>query len=158
MTDLCGQIESASKNLKPGSNPEAAAPLLEVLAEFNKSHIVGSDLLKNATATAQKMQAKGVYGEAAETGIAGGNGWVQQKDGMPNFLEIVEGNRTEGLRLDDKGEPMLNTVTQMCGNKPIRSAFFIHDGKRTLSSVSLEPDLEVLMDHDGKPEKVKSMY
>lgn len=160
MTDFCDKIESVSKNIKPGANPEVAKPLIDALDEFNRSRILGSDLLKNANQTAEQMQSKGVYGEAASTGVPGSKGWVQQRDGKPNFVEIVEGDRTEGLRLDDKGEPFLNMITQTCGDgsKAVQSAFFIRDGKRVLSSVSVLPDLEILMDHDGKPQKIKSAY
>lgn len=59
MSDFCKKIESVSEGIKPGANPETAAPLLEALAEFNKSHILGSDLLKNADQTAKQMHEKG---------------------------------------------------------------------------------------------------
>lgn len=158
--NLCDRIESVSKSITPGANPEAATPLIEALNDFNKSQILGSDLLKNANQAAQQMHEKGVFGEAHASGVPGTRGWIQQKDGKPNFLEIVEGNRTEGMRLDDNGEPFLNMVTQTCeaGKKAIQSAFFIRDGKRVLSSVSVIPNLEIQMDQDGKPEKIKPWY
>lgn len=158
MSDFCKKIESVSGGIRPGANPETAAPLLEALAEFNKSHILGSDLLKNANQTAKQMHEKGVYGEKAATGIAGGSGWIQQSDGKPNALEIVEGDRTESMRLDKNGEPVLNIVSQSCesGKKSIQSAFFIKDGIQVLSSVSIVPELEIIVDQTGKPQKIKS--
>ncbi len=158
MSDFCKKIESVSEGIKPGANPETAAPLLEALAEFNKSHILGSDLLKNANQTAKQMHEKGVYGEKAATGLPGSSGWIQQSDGKPNALEIVEGDRTESMRLDKNGEPVLNIVSQSCdsGKKSIQSAFFIKDGKQVLSSVSIVPDLEIIVDQTGKPQKIKS--
>lgn len=158
--NLCDKIEAVSKSITPGSNPEAAAPIIEALGEFNKSRILGSDLLKNANQAAQQMQEKGVHGEVYPPGVPGATGWIQQKDGKPNFLEIVDGNRTEGMRLDDNGEPFLNMVTQTCeaGKKAIQSAFFIRDGKRVLSSVTVIPNLEIQMDREGKPERIKPWY
>ncbi len=158
MSDLCTDIERTTKNLTPGSAPEAAAPLLEVLKEFNQSHIEKTDLMQRAAAAAKSLDAKGQFAADIDAGIAGATGFVQQQDGKANWVELVEGNRTESMRLDRNGVPSMNTIAQKCGDKLIVSYFFLHDGKRVLSSVQLPPTMEILMDSDGKPYKVKSIY
>lgn len=158
MSDFCHRIEEASRDLKVGSKPEEAAPLLEVLAEINQTRIDNSDLFKNRDAIAKRLEAKGVYSENVDAGIPGATGLLQQSDGKPNFLELVEGDRTETLRLDRNAVPMSGAVTQMCGGKPVTSMFMIRDGKRVLSSVQLPPALEIIMDVSGKPVKVKSLF
>lgn len=158
MSELCTGIENAIKGLNVGSKPEDAKPLIEVLETFNKSHIEGSKLFKEREAIARKLQEKGTYADAIDPGIPGATGFIQQNQGQPNFLEIVEGTRTETMRLDNGSLPTLSSVAQKCGDTEVTSWFRIRDGKRVLSSVSVTPDLEIVMDIAGKPIKVKSMF
>lgn len=156
--DICTDIERATKDLTPGSSPEAAAPLLEVLKELNQSHIEKTDLMQRAQVAAKSLDAKGEYSAEIDSGVAGAIGTVQQQDGKANWVALVEGNRTESMRLDRNGVPSMSTIAQKCGDTLIVSYFFLRDGKRVLSSVQLPPTMEILIDRDGKPNRVKSIY
>ena len=161
MADFCSAIDQATKNLKPGSKPEETAALLTALQEVNESHLANSPALKNAHELAKQIQASGKFTDEVDPGIPGAKAVLQQSDGKPTFLELVEGDRTETMRFDPEGDnkPVMNTIHQQCSDKLVSSTFFYTNGtERRISSVSLPPVLEILMDRDGKPEKVKSMF
>lgn len=161
MADFCSAFDSATKNLKPGSKPEEAAPLLAALQEVNESHLANSPALKNAHELATQIQAKGKYTDEVDSGIPGAKAFLQQDKGKPSFIELVEGDRTETIRFNPEGDnkPVMNTIHQKCSDKLVSSTFFYTNGsERRISSVALPPVLEIRMDRDGKPEKVKSMF
>lgn len=96
MSDFLQEIESVSEGIKPRGKPRDSRAIAEALAEFNKSHILGSDLLK-CKSNSKTNARKGRLWRKAATGLPGSSGWIQQSDGKPNALEIVEGDRTESM-------------------------------------------------------------
>lgn len=150
----CQRIESAWSQLKGDVKAEDFAPLVKILDEVNGgSHILKSNLIKQASDAAPAMDAKGVYTKELDSGGAG-RAIVQQKHGKANTVALDEGGRSETLRLDDDGKPMLLDIYQSCGNKGFGVMSILHEGQSDFKTYRLPDGIEIIVDKD-KPIKAK---
>lgn len=151
----CQRIEPAWSQLKGDVKAEDFSPLVKILDEVNGgSHILKSNLLKQGSDAAPAMDAKGVYTQQLDSGVAGVRAIVQQQHGKANTIALDEGGRSETLRLDDQGKPMLLDIYQNCGNKGFGVMSTLPEGKSAFRTYRLPDGIELTVDND-KPIKAK---
>ncbi len=157
----CTKLDAAMKGINANSQAADFGPVMDLLKDYSKSHILGSDMLKNAEATAQQMAAKGVFTKDLDAGIPGAKAYLQQNHGKPQFIDLTEGNRNEGLRLDpDTSKPLLDMMTITCSAQPGQAPryyqvnSFVENGKQVAPSFTLPNRTEIRTDIDGKPTKI----
>lgn len=153
----CQRLEAATKGLNASSKTEEFEAVVKLLDEVNgPGQLPDSQLHKQSTQMAKEMHERRQYTQITERS-GGGTELVQQNDGKPNFLELVQGNRTEGLRLDNDGNPISNRITTSCGEKQYQTVRMFFDGKPTLRYVYL-PEALVIIGTDGKPIKIEQPF
>jgi hypothetical protein len=150
----CQRIEAAWSQLKGDVKAEDFSPLVKILDEVNGgSHILKSNLIKQASDAAPAMDAKGVYTKELDSDVAG-RAIVQQQHGKANTIALEEGGRSETVRLDEQGNPMLLDIYQNCGNKGFGVMSTLPEGKSSYRTYRLPDGIELTVDND-KPIKAK---
>jgi hypothetical protein len=150
---------------KPGysewisADTDKTGSLVNTLKDLSSSHILDSNLFKNAGQTALELYKEKHYVKKfdneppakADSGVShstdvpsqfpGATALLQQSHGIANVLELQEGDRTETMRLnqeDPNPTPMLDTVSYECKSNFVTvSTGFFKDGQQKLISIGL---------------------
>lgn len=150
---------------KPGysewisADTDKTGSLINTLKDLSSSHILDSNLFKNAGQTALELYKEKHYVKKfdneppakADSGVShstdvpsqfpGATALLQQSHGIADVLELKEGDRTETMRLDQENPnptPMLDTVSYECKSNFVTvSTGFFKEGQQKLISIGL---------------------
>lgn len=150
---------------KPGysewisADTDKTGNLVNTLKDLSTSHILASNLFKDAGHTALELYKEKQYVKKFDkeppskpdsrlshstnvpSDFPGATALLQQSHGIANVLELKEGDRTETMRLnqeDPNPTPMLDTVSYECKSNFVTvSTGFFKDGQQKLISIGL---------------------